>query len=97
MCIDADKIYLGVKARTNQGAAKQPAVLGHRMEAFMQDVLDQLIAMAKAMGAATVTGHSAIPILNHRGKSSQIVLKELKRKLNPKGNSNLKSKKLYIE
>lgn len=97
MCIDADKIYLGVKARTNQGAAKQPAVLGHRMEAFMQDVLDQLIAMAKAMGAAKVTGHSAIPVLNLRGKSSQIVLKQLKRQLNPKGNSNLKSKKLYIE
>lgn len=97
MCIDADKIYLGVKARTNQGAAKQPAVLGHRMEAFMQDVLDQLIAMAKAMGSAKVTGHSAIPVLNLRGKSSQIVLKQLKRQLNPKGNSNLKSKKLYIE
>ena len=97
MCIDADKIYLGVKARTNRGAAKQPAVLGHRMEAFMQDVLDQLIAMAKAMGAAKVTGHSAIPVLNLRGKSSQIVLKQLKRQLNPKGNSNLKSKKLYIE
>lgn len=97
MCIDADKIYLGAKARTNQGAAKQPAVLGHRMEAFMQDVLDQLIAMAKAMGSAKVTGHSAIPVLNLRGKSSQIVLKQLKRQLNPKGNSNLKSKKLYIE
>ena len=97
MCIDSDKIYLGVKARTNQGANKQPAVLGHRMEAFMQDILDQLIAMAKAMGAAKVTGHSAIPVLNLRGNSAQIVLKQLKRQLNPKGGSNLKSKKLFIE
>jgi hypothetical protein len=97
MCIDSDKIYLGVKARTNQGANKQPAVLGHRMEAFMQEVLDQLIAMAKAMGAAKVTGHSTIPVLNFRGNSAEIVLKQLKRKLNPKGGSNLKSKKLFIE
>ena len=97
MCIDSDKIYLGVKARTNQGANKQPAVLGHRMEAFMQEVLDQLIAMAEAMGAAKVTGHSTIPILNFRGNSAKIVLKQLKRKLNPKGASNLKSKKLFIE
>lgn len=97
MCIDSDKIYLGVKARTNQGANKQPAVLGHRMEAFMSDVLDQLIAMAKAMGSAKVTGHSAIPVLNLRGNSAQIVLKQLKNQLNPKGGSNLKSKKLFIE
>lgn len=97
MCIDADKIYLGVSARTNEGANKQPAVLGHRMEAFMSDVLDQLIAMAKAMGSAKVTGHSAIPVLNLRGNSAQIVLKQLKNQLNPKGGSNLKSKKLFIE
>lgn len=97
MCIDADKIYLGVKARTNQGANKQPAVLGHRMEAFMQDVLDQLIGMAKAMGKAKTVKGDPIPTLNLRGNSAQIVLNQLKRQLNPKGNSNLKSKKLYIE
>jgi hypothetical protein len=97
MCIDADKIYLGVRARTNSGANKQPAVLGHRMEAFMQDVLDQLISMANAMAAAKVTGHSAIPTLNLKGNSAKIILKQLKRQLNPKGGSNLKSKKLFIE
>lgn len=97
MCIDADKIYLGVKARTNSGANKQPAVLGHRMEAFMQDVLDQLIGMAKAMGKAKTIKGDAIPTINLRGNSSKIVLRQLKRQLNPKGNSNLKSKKLYIE
>lgn len=97
MCIDADKIYLGVKARTNQGASKQPAVLGHRLEAYLGDILDQLQGIAKAMGKAkTIKGHS-IPTINLRGKSAQIVLKQLKRQLNPKGSSNLKSKKLYIE
>jgi hypothetical protein len=97
MCIDADKIYLGVKARTNSGANKQPAVLGHRMEAFMQDVLDQLISIAKAMGKAKTIKGDAIPTINLRGNSSKRVLRQLKRQLNPKGNSNLKSKKLYIE
>ena len=97
ICIDSDKIYLGVKARTNQGANKQPAVLGHRMEAFMQDVLDQLIAMAKAMGAAKTVDGKSVPTINLRGNSAEIVLKELKNQLNPKGKSNLKSKKLYIE
>jgi hypothetical protein len=97
ICADADKIYLGVKARTNQGANKQPAVLGHRMEAFMQDVLDQLIAMAKSMGRAKTIDGKPVPTINLRGNSAEIVLKQLKRQLNPKGNSNLKSKKLYIE
>lgn len=97
ICLDADKIYLGVKARTNRGANKQPAVLGHRMEAFMQDVLDQLIAMAKAMGKAKTIDGKPVPTINLRGNSSKIVLRQLKRQLNPKGNSNLKSKKLYIE
>ena len=97
MCLDADKIYLGVAARTNRGANKQPAVLGHRMEAFMQDVLDQLISIAKAMGKAKTIKGDAIPTINLRGNSSRRVLRQLKRQLNPKGNSNLKSKKLYIE
>ena len=97
ICADADKIYLGVKARTNSGANKQPAVLGHRMEAFLQDILDQLIAVSKAMGKAKTVDGKPVPTINLRGNSSQIVFKQLKRQLNPKGNSNLKSKKLYIE
>tara|TARA_R100001509_G_scaffold41780_2_gene22424 strand:+ start:1145 stop:2323 length:1179 start_codon:yes stop_codon:yes gene_type:complete len=97
MCIDADKIYLGTQARTAKGASKQPAVLGHRLEAYLEDILDQLQAMAKAMGRAKTIKGDAIPTINLRGKSSQIVLKQLKRQLNPKGRSNLKSKKLYIE
>ncbi|MDA7492333.1 hypothetical protein N8445_00040 [bacterium] len=97
MCIDADKIYLGVQARIAQGASKQPAVLGHRIEAYLEDVITQMIGMAKAMGKAkTIKGHS-IPTINLRGNSAAIVLKQLKRQLNPRGNSTLKSKKLFIE
>lgn len=96
-CIDADKIYLGVQARVNQGAAKQPAVLGHRMEAFIQDVLSQLIAISKAMGSAKTVDGKSIPTINLRGNSAEKVLGELKNQLNPKGGSLLKSKKIFIE
>lgn len=97
MCLDANKIFLGVKARTNEGAAKQPAVLGHRLEAYLGDILDQLMGMAKAMGKAKTIKGDAIPTINLRGRSANIVLRKLKQQLNPKGNSTLKSKKLYIE
>jgi hypothetical protein len=97
MCIDAEKVYLGSQARINQGASKQPVVLGHRLEAYLEDILNQIIGLSKAMGKAkTIKGHS-IPTINLRGNSTAIVLKQLKRQLNPRGNSNLKSKKVYTE
>ena len=97
MCFDADKIYLGRRARANEGANKQPVVLGHRMEAFLGDLIDQLIAVSKAMGIATTLFGVPIPTINLRGASAEIVLTELKRQLNPKGKSTLKSNKTFVE
>ena len=97
MCFDADKIYLGRRARANSGANKQPVVLGHRMEAFLQDVLDQLIALSKAMGKAKTIKGEPIPTINLRGASAEIVINQLKRQLNPKGSSTLKSNKTFVE
>tara|TARA_R110002049_G_scaffold7215_9_gene42698 strand:- start:3655 stop:4851 length:1197 start_codon:yes stop_codon:yes gene_type:complete len=97
MCIDADKIYLGSKARTNQGASKQPVVLGHRLEAYLGDIIDQLISISKALGKAKTVKGDPIPTINLRGASAQIVLKSLKNQLNPRGNSTLKSKKTFVE
>lgn len=97
MCIDADKIYLGTAARINEGANKQPVVLGHRMEAFLEDILDQLISVAKAMGKAKTVKGDPIPTINLRGASSEIVLKQLKNQLNPRGKSTLKSNKTFVE
>ena len=97
MCFDADKIYLGRRARANEGVNKQPVVLGHRMEAFLGDLIDQLIAVSKAMGIATTLFGVPIPTINLRGASAEIVLTELKRQLNPKGNSTLKSNKTFVE
>ena len=67
------------------------------MEAYLGDILDQLIAIAKSMGSAKTIKGDAIPTINLRGRSASIVLRKLKQQLNPKGNSTLKSKKLYIE
>ena len=49
------------------------------------------------MGSAKTIKGDAIPTINLRGRSASIVLRKLKQQLNPKGNSTLKSKKLYIE
>ena len=97
MCFDADKIYLGSKARENSGANKQPVVLGHRIEAFLGDVIDQLIGISKALGKAKTIKGEPIPTINLRGASAEIVLNQLKRQLNPKGKSTLKSNKTFVE
>ena len=97
MCIDAEKIYIGSRARISQGASKQPVVLGHRLEAFLGDILDQLISISKSLGKAKTVKGDPIPTINLRGASSQIVLNSLKNQLNPSGNSTLKSKKTFVE
>ena len=97
LCLDADKMYLGSKARINEGAAKQPMVLGHRMEQFLVDVLDQMISLATAIGKATTIKGDKIPLANKEGYVVADVLKQKRSDLNPKGTSALKSKKIFVE
>lgn len=97
LCLDADKMYLGSKARINEGAAKQPIVLGHRMEQFLIDVLDQMISLATAIGKAKTIKGDKIPTANKEGYVVADVLKQKRNDLNPKGASLLKSKKIFVE
>lgn len=97
LCLDADKMYLGSKARINEGAAKQPMVLGHRMEQFLVDVLDQMISLATAIGRAKTIKGDKIPTANKEGYVVADVLKQKRNDLNPKGASLLKSKKIFVE
>jgi hypothetical protein len=97
LCLDADKMYLGSKARINEGAAKQPMVLGHRMEQFLIDVLDQMISLASAIGTAKTIKGDALPVVNKEGLTVADVLKQKRNHLNPKGASLLKSKKIFVE
>ena len=39
LCVDAERIYLGSKARINNGNAKQPVMLGHQVETYLQDLI----------------------------------------------------------
>ena len=97
LCLDADKMYLGSEARINEGAAKQPMVLGHRMEQFLIDVLDQMISLATAIGQAKTIKGDKIPAANKEGYVVADVLKQKRNDLNPKGASLLKSKKIFVE
>ena len=97
LCLDADKMYFGKKARTNTGASKQPVVLGHRLEAYLQDILTQLISLSTAIGSATTITGIPIPVANKEGIATAGVLTGLLNKINPSGGSSLKSKKIFIE
>jgi hypothetical protein len=97
LCLDADKMYLGSRARINEGAAKQPMVLGHRMEQFLIDVLDQMISLATAIGKAKTIKGDKLPEANKEGYVVADVLKQKRNDLNPKGASLLKSKKIFVE
>lgn len=97
LCLDAEKMYLGNRARINEGANKQPMVLGHRMEQFLIDILDQMISLASAIGEATTIKGDKLPAANKEGYTVADVLKQKRNDLNPKGTSLLKSKKIFVE
>ncbi len=96
-CIDAPFIYLGHKARTSPNANKEPVLLGNQTEIFLEVLLNMMQGMATDMAAAKTIDGKPIPTLNKRGMSMKQVLKDLKRQLNPGGQSNLKSKKVFTE
>ena len=97
LCIDADKIFIGSRARIADGNAKQPIMLGHQVERYLQDVLDVVEMMAKAMMKAKTVKQDAIPNLIYAGANAKGTIKSLKNRLNPKGRSELKSKKTFVE
>ena len=97
MCVDADKIYLGSGARRASGNAKQPVMLGHQVETYLQDIIDVLEGMSRAMASATTVKGDAIPQINMKGASSLGAFQSLKNRINPKGKSLLKSTKTFVE
>ena len=97
LCLDAPKMFLGKKARTSTDSNREPVLLGNQTEAFLQNVLNLLQGMAKDMAVAkTIKGHP-IPSINKRGKQAQPVIRQLKNLINPNGQSQLKSKKVFTE
>ena len=98
ICLDGEVIYLGLKARTQDSKLKQPVILGHRLETYLSDILDVLIEITSGMSKAKTLKGDPIPGLIDVGSSALKQIKEnLKSQLNPGGNSNLKSKKVFTE
>ena len=97
LCLDATKIFIGSQARIASGAAKQPLVLGHELENFLQQLIDEVGRMARAMARARGDRQGPLPVLNKTGISSTQVLKSLYSRLNPNGKSELKSNKSFVE
>jgi hypothetical protein len=92
MCIDADKIYIGAKARTSPDSAKQPAVLGRQFEFWMTQLLDSLNLVANAMSNASAVGAGPVTQLNATGPVLKASIDSLKNQI-----KRIQSKKVYIE
>ena len=77
-CIDANKIYLGEKARTSTGSIQQPAVLGKQLENWLSALLDTLDSVATAMSTASAVGAGPVTQLNAAGPSLKATIQSLK-------------------
>jgi len=92
--LDAKKIYIGKKALDFES---QPAVLGDKLEYFLNTMLKELVTLGKIMTKANAMG-KPIPALNKRGPAFAAIFRSLQSRINP-GNtkSGLKSKKVFSE
>ena len=95
ICLDAPKIYLGQGALTSP--TPEPILLGNQVEAYLLTVMNELIDVMDSLSTAATAGGEPLPLLNKKGKEVSIVLRALKNRLNPKGTSNLKSKKSFTQ
>jgi len=97
--LDAKKIYLGQGAKnkdTKLGSA-EPVVLGHRLEDFLQILVDELKVLSKKLTSAKTQDFKAIPNLNGYGISLKFTADILQGYINPNGKSKIKSTKTFTE
>lgn len=95
ICFEAPKIYLGEGALNKSSV--EPILLGNKVEKFLSDILDELIEITETLSSAATAAGEPLPLLNKKGAKTTGVLRSLKTKLNPKGESSLKSKKSFAE
>ena len=96
VCFDADKIYLGSGARSISSLGKQPVMKGHEVERYLQDFIDILLGICQGLQGAS-NGGGPVPTVQFAGSSGYGQLIKLKGRLNPKGGSQLKSTKTFVE
>jgi len=91
-CVDAKKIYIGVKARTATASVQQPAVLGKQLENWLGALLDALDAVATSMTSASAVGAGPVTQLNVSGPILKSTVQSLKTQYKL-----FKSKKVFVE
>lgn len=95
ICFDAPKIFLGEKAMNT--TTPEPVLLGNKVEEYLIELIDQLIEVVDSLKIATTVAGEQIPVVNQKGAKVGVVLRSLKSRLNPKGPSDYKSKKTFVE
>ena len=91
--LDAEKIYLGGRAKKEL----QPVILGDSLEGWLNQLLEELKRVAKAMQKAKTVDMKPIPKLNVEGFVLESVTDSLMSQINPGGKSILKSRKVFTE
>lgn len=94
IALDANKIYLGEKALREEF---EPVILGESMEGFLYVLLLNLQSLAQDLKKAKTVDGKVIPLFITRGKLLEASLKGLQNQINPGGESQLKSRKVYTE
>ena len=92
--LDAEKIYLGEKAKQFE---LQPVILGDQLERLLRELLDALQRTGKAMTKAKTVDAKPIPLLNLEGAYLEAIAKGLNNRINPGGKSILKSETTFTE
>lgn len=92
MCMDADKIYIGERARTATPSTAQPAVLGKELQDWMTQLLINLKLVGLAMQNASAVGAGPVTSLNMIGPALQTSIDGLINRM-----KQFQSNKIYIE
>jgi len=97
--LEAKKVYLGQGAKNKDSklGSAEPVVLGHRLEDFLQILVDELKTLSRKLRAAKTQDFKAIPLLNGYGVSLKFTADILQGYINPNGRSKLKSNKTFTE
>ena len=93
IALDAKKIHLGENARLYES---QPVILGDSLEYLLDDLLNALTSLSRAMAKAQAGGKPVTSLMKESPKLRGIV-RQLKRRINPSGKSEIKSKKTFTE
>ena len=92
--LDAEKIWLGKGARKFES---QPVILGDSLEVLLNDLFSLLGRLGRRLGKAKTVDKKPIPALNTIGPVVTKASRKYKKRINPKGKSSLKSKKVFVE